>query len=612
MNYSGTNIVVLGLGRSGLAAARLLKHAGARVTVNDSGHDERLQKQAALLQSEGITVHLGHEALSDAVAYDQAILSPGIEENSPLVKNITSRGTSLIGELELAYSFCHCPLVAITGTNGKTTTTELTARVLQGIGLRTLACGNIGLPFSEAVMQSADLDMMVVEVSSFQLETIQKFHAKVAIWLNFSPNHLDRYSSLEEYRAAKLKIFNNQTAEDFAVIPTNSQNLSSPSTEVAMSSVAPVLESSGMPDTCRTLRSEAPCSSSAAATVKIGSPLEIPLKARCVRFSAYEQGGDFSLENNSICYRGHPFLKMEQTRLSGAHNAENLMAAFAVGIALTRIFHTNLLRNSGRPMNTALGSGFGLGSMYSYSPAPKSSPALPHQPSQLSRHDQYEISRLSESDPSQKISCLEQMSNAIKEYTPPAHRCELVADVKGVQWINDSKATTLDAMEKAINSIDFFRNSTDTANCGVAPVLGASSMLYTLNSCAPSTPCTSSESASLERSLVEPNRSLILIAGGKNKGFSFKPIASLVKKRVKEVILLGEMSDLIVQDWEGIPCRKAVTMEEAVTMAGDLATAGDTILLSPGTSSYDMFSDYIERGDLFKRAVCNYQGNCHA
>lgn len=441
MNYQGKNIVVLGLGRSGLAAARLLAREGAAVSVVDSGTGEDLQKKATLLRLEKITVHMGVAAESDATIYDLAILSPGIEPTAPLVSNVTQKGIPLLGELELAYSCCHLPIVAITGTNGKTTTTELTTKALQGAGMRAIACGNIGLPFSEAILQSDHLDLFVVEVSSFQLESIENFHPHVAVWLNLSPNHLDRYQSMDEYRAAKLRIFKNQQADDFAVVPEHFD--------------------------CDTAK----------------------INARCLTFSTATQKEDFSFHHHFLFYQGTPFLNINDTRLRGLHNVENLMAAFAVGVALK----------------------------------------LP----------------------------LTLLAHAIKDYTPPAHRCELVTEKNDVIWINDSKSTTLDAMEKAILSI-------------------------------------------------EKSRSIILIAGGKNKGSSFKPLLSLVQKRVKIAILIGEIKDAIALDWETISCHQVQSMKEAVAMAGAAAAAGDTILLSPGTSSYDMFSDYQERGDCFKKAVHHY------
>lgn len=436
---SSTTVVVLGLGRSGLAAARLLKSIGTSVTVADSNVNERLQEQAEILSDEGINVLLGSSAVDDSTIYDHAILSPGIEESSALVVNVIRKKIPLMGELELAYSFCKCPIIAITGSNGKTTTTELTTLVLNAAGLKAIACGNIGLPFSEVILQNKELDIIVVEASSFQLETVDRFHAHIAVWLNFSPNHLDRYTSLEEYRKAKMRVFRNQTSKDFVILPQDfDQRIVSTSA------------------------------------------------AQCLTFSAKKEGADFSFYNDAIYFRGQHVVSMSETSLRGAHNAENLMAAFAVGIALQKD--------------------------------------------------------------------LSVMAKAVVSYSPPPHRCEVVAVHNGVTWINDSKATTLDAMEKALLSVD-------------------------------------------------KKRSLILIAGGKNKGFSFREIFPLVQERVKQAILIGEMGDIIISEWQGVPCLKAVTMEDAVSKAAGYAQKGDTILLSPGTSSYDMFRDYIERGDSFKKYV---------
>ncbi|MBX9742245.1 MAG: UDP-N-acetylmuramoyl-L-alanine--D-glutamate ligase [Chthoniobacterales bacterium] len=438
MSYEGKNILVLGLGCSGLGAARLLKKVGATVTVVDSGTSELLHQRAQALRAEGINVFLGAATEQSDLFYDLAVLSPGIEKSAPLVRNITDKGIPLLGEVELAYSLCSLPIVAITGSNGKTTTTELTTKMLQGAGVRALACGNIGLCFSEAVSKAHDYDIFVLEISSFQLETIEKFHPKIAVWLNLSPNHLDRYTSMEEYARAKLRIFKNQQAGDIAVVPKNFDRY---------------------------------C---------------VPLLASCLTFSAYELGADFSFKNNQLFYHEKPLLNLQETRLRGLHNVENLMAAFAVGVALK---------------------------------------------------------------------CdLKLMVEAVKNYTPPPHRCELVATHCGITWINDSKATTLDAMEKAISAI-------------------------------------------------EKTSPIILIAGGKNKGSSFESIFPLVKARVKKAIIIGERSDLILAEWPGMAASKAPSLEEAVALAAASAVAGDTILLSPGTSSYDMFTDYQERGECFKKAV---------
>ena len=199
MNQSGKKAVVLGLGHSGEAAATLLLDQGAGVTVCESGDSSALREKAESLRARGARVLLGRDADSDPESYDLAVLSPGIDPVVPLVQNVVSKKIPVIGELELAFQNCTCPVVAITGTNGKTTTTELTERILQGCGIRTMASGNIGLPFASAVRQSHQMDVMVLEVSSFQLETIQNFRPKVAAWLNLSANHLDRYPGMQEY-----------------------------------------------------------------------------------------------------------------------------------------------------------------------------------------------------------------------------------------------------------------------------------------------------------------------------------------------------------------------------------------------------------------------------
>jgi len=278
-------------------------------------------------------------------------------------------------------------------------------------------------------------DLYVAEVSSFQLETIRTFRPKVALWLNLSPNHLDRYPSMAEYREAKLRIFLNQTEEDWAV-------------------------------------------------VQHGSELP-PIKARTITFSTTDSSADLTLEQGTkILHHGSLLIDMSGTRLRGPHNAANLMAAFAAGIAL----------------GTDLSS----------------------------------------------------MAAAVGDYSPPAHRCELVAERDGVRWINDSKATNLDAMEQAIRSVD-------------GP--------------------------------------LILMAGGKDKGFEFSPIAPLVRERVSRAILIGEMRHRIARDWAPVETVVVDTLDEAVASAAAAAGPGYTVLFSPGTSSFDMFRDYVRRGEEFRRLV---------
>ncbi len=434
MIYSGKSAVVLGLGHSGEAAAALLVEEGANVTVCESLESPGALEKAKVLRESGVRVLFGKEAEEDPLDYDVCVLSPGIDPVVPLVTNVLSKDIPVIGELELAYEECLCPVIAITGTNGKTTTTELTTAMLQGAGVRTMSSGNIGLPFASAVRQSDVLDVMVLEVSSFQLETIRSFRPHISAWLNLSPNHLDRYPGVEEYRKAKLRIFENQTTEDYAVVNA---------------------------------LSELP-----------------PLAAKRITFSACTGDADFTLCGTKIMFEGKPLIDQRDTQLPGVHNAENLMAAFAMGLS------------------------FGV-----------------------------DLAKLAE---------------AIGDYAPPAHRCEFVRDLDGVRWINDSKATNLDSVEKAILSQD---------------------------------------------------RPIVLIAGGKDKGFEFDSLLTLVRERVKSSILIGEMRERIQRSWQGSQTHLASSLEEAVKTASEVSEDGDVVLFSPGTSSFDMFRNYGERGNLFKQAV---------
>lgn len=437
MQLEWKNIAVLGLGRSGEAVARLLLSKGARVAILDSGTSESLEARAEKLQAEGFTVEIGCKVIPD-ISFDAVVVSPGIHLASAFVRQFSERDIPVTGELEVAWRFCQKPVIAITGTNGKTTTTELIERMLISVGTRTIACGNIGLPFSEVVAGSqAALDVITLEVSSFQLETISTFRPHIALWLNLTPDHLDRYASMDEYRAAKLRIFENQTSDDFAI-----------------------------------------CNSAD----------ELPsLTANKLTFSAYRSAADFRIQDSAIFYRDEFIARLDSFQLIGLHNAENLMAALAVGKVLGITF--------------------------------------------------------------------DRLLPALQSYQPSPNRCELVKIVNGVRYINDSKSTNVDSLAKAL----------------------------TLDA-----------------------RKTILIAGGKDKGFEFQSIRKLVGEKVSTAILIGEMAERIRQDWgDVVECRIAVTLQDAVLQAHAIAKPGDSVLLSPGTSSFDMFRDYADRGEQFRQSVRN-------
>jgi len=410
------------------------------ITILDSADIKLLRSKIEKIKLLGVNVLAGNDAVSDTRRYDRGILSPGIDPTAPLVQNFVRKRIEMIGELEFSWELCKCPVVAITGTNGKTTTTELVARMLNECEVRTLAAGNIGPAFAAVVKKSGDLDVMTIEVSSFQLEEIRTFRPHIAVWLNFTPDHLDRYPDMESYLRAKLRIFENQTGDDFAIV-----NLAD------------------MP-----------------ASVNPAS-----LRARLITFSAVRQGGDFDLRDGVIYFRGEPVLAMGATKLRGFHNAENLMAAMAVG--------------------HLMGLGF------------------------------------------------DRMSAPLCAYTPLPHRCELVGAIDGVDYVNDSKATNLDALEKA---------------------------------------------------LISETRPVVLIAGGKDKGFEFGSIAELIARKVHHAVLIGEMAGRIEDLWSSrVPCDQAASLSDAVQRARGHARPGDVVLFSPGTSSFDMFRNYADRGDQFRNLI---------
>lgn len=443
--YAGQRVAVLGLGRSGVSAARLLARHGAIVTVLDSGNSPALAESGKTLEAEGISVALGERAVLLEAPFDWAVLSPGIDPAVPMMRNFIDRrpGLEIIGELELGYRHCAAPIVAITGTNGKTTTTELTTEALNFAGKKAVAAGNIGLPLSEVAADSANLDWVVVEVSSFQLETITSFRPRIAVWTNFTADHLDRYPNMGEYREAKEHIWDYMQPDDLAIIPL-------------------VEERAGA----------------------------FPhLKARVITHSVYQPGATYGLKDNLITRQGVPVLDMGTVQLAGIHNAENMALALALCEAC------------------------GL--------------------------------------------TADQIVPALQAYRPRPHRCEKIRELDGVLWLNDSKSTNLDSLEKALSS---------------------------------------------------QTRPVVLIAGGKDKGFEFEKLANLVQAKVRDSILIGEMQERIAAVWpdlSGGPAEHylAQSLADAVAAARGHAQPGDVVLFSPGTSSFDMFTSYVDRGNQFRELV---------
>ncbi len=435
MKYIGQAIAVLGCATSGMAAARLAKKLGATVTILDSTDSEAVQQRAKLLREQGFSVLLGKAALMSRRKFNFVVISPGIDPAWPLAARYLTAGVRCMGELEFAYQNCTKPVIAITGTNGKTTTTELIESILLGAGLKTIAGANYGVAFSDLINEGLPMDIYTLEVSSFQLEMIETFHPKVSVWLNFAPDHLDRHPSLEAYRNAKLRIFERQTKADFAIV-NGTENFPA-------------------------------------------------LAAQKVTFSATGAQTDFHLRMGKIWHQNEMLVDMAKTNLRGLHNAENMMAAMAA--------------------TSAVGIQF------------------------------------------------EAMIKTLQAYRTPHHRCELVGTVKGREFINDSKATNLHAMESALRGF---------------------------------------------------TKKVILIAGGKQKGLDYQPLTSLIAEKVSEVFTIGEIKDELVTTWgSAVPTHACADLGEAVQRSYAASQAGQTIILSPGTSSFDMFTGYDQRGQIFAEHV---------
>src|SRR5438445_9251532 len=443
-------VLVIGLGVSGRAAVDLLHRRGASVLAIDSADTPQLRRDAEGLRGAGVAVRLGVKA-QPTDALDLVVISPGVPVQSALVQGLVRGNLPLIGELELGYQQSLCLNISITGTNGKTTTTELVERILTHTHRKTVAAGNIGLPLCAVAERTKDLDFLTLEVSSFQLETIQFFRPAVAVLLNITPDHLDRYPNKAEYVRAKARLFINQQVFDWAVVQS---------------------------EALAQMRS-----------------LHLDIPSKVITFSANNRRADLYLDRGLLVGRladwTGPLLDLAKCRLLGPHNAENLMAALAVG---------HVLR-------------------------------IP----------------------------LEEMAETLMTYEPAPHRCEPVAEINGVRFINDSKATNLDAVHKALLSM---------------PVAKAG----------------------------EPN--VLLIAGGRDKGLEFHDLGPLLSQRVKQAFLLGEPGEKIRAAWSLFtPCTVVGSLLEAVQQSAANAVPGDIVLLSPACSSFDMFQNYRHRGEVFRQAI---------
>ncbi|MBA2339098.1 MAG: UDP-N-acetylmuramoyl-L-alanine--D-glutamate ligase [Pyrinomonadaceae bacterium] len=452
MELDGKKVLVIGAARSGVAAAQFLAERGATVALNDCKPIEEWSEEALALKTKNIGLLAGDVPVWLLDQLELVVLSPGVPTNLIPVRYAKRAGAEVIGEVELAARFLQGKIVAITGSNGKTTTTTLVSELLKNAGLLTQVGGNIGTPLVSLVATSREDGWTVAEISSFQLETTKEFHPQVAAVLNVTPDHMDRYEHFTDYAAAKHRIFRNQTSADVAVLNHDDETTRS---------------------WAEGLRAKIMCFS--------------------VRGGELEQG-IFLREEREIVLRDgsreRTLMRREEIPLPGLHNVENVMAALAIGLSCN--------------------------------------------------------------------ANAESMRETVKNFRSVEHRLERVAEIDGVVFYNDSKATNVDAALKALEAF------------------------------------------------ADSEGRIVLILGGRGKGSSYAPLAPHIHKLGRALILIGEDADRIANELgNDAPIERATDMSDAVRRAHAAAQTGDIVLLAPACASFDMYNSYEHRGREFKRAVEN-------
>ena len=434
-------IVVLGAGESGAGAAVLAKKEGFDVFVSDMSKIN--DKYKKVLDDHGIQWEEGHHTEELILNADEIIKSPGIPEKAPMIQKLMAQGTHIISEIEFAGRYTHSKMICITGSNGKTTTTSLIYHIFKAAGYDAGLAGNIGRSLALQVAEDPH-EYYIIELSSFQLDNMYDFRANIAILLNITPDHLDRYDfKFENYAAAKMRITQNQTAEDSFIYWNDDPVIKEELKKYDIKAVA--------------------CPFSEQGSI------------------AYIEEGQYKLEFPT------PFnMEQEELSLTGKHNIYNSLAA---GLA------SNIT---------------GI---------------------------KKEIIRKSLSD-----------------FPGVEHRLEKVCDVRGVHYVNDSKATNVDACWYALESMK-------------TPV--------------------------------------VLILGGKDKGNDYNEIKELVKQKCSGLVYLGADNAKLHANFDelGIPVRDTHSMKECVEACYEMARPGDTVLLSPCCASFDLFKNMEDRGEQFKTLV---------
>jgi len=448
LEIAGRKALVIGAARSGIASARFLAQRGATVALNDRKPLSEWSPAALDLKTEGVGLIEGDPPSWLLDQIDLVVVSPGVPTKAIPIRYADRRGAEVMGEVELASRFLRGRTVAITGSNGKTTTTSLIGEMLKDAGLNVQVGGNIGTALISMIDSSRDDTWNVVELSSFQLETIVDFHPAVAAVLNVTPNHMDRYESLVEYAAAKHNIFRNQTTGDVAILNADDEIVSS---------------------------------------------WARGLRAHVVRFSAERELDEgLFLRGRELVSRTKDgervLMSRDEMQLRGTHNVENVLAAFAAGLAC-----------GGAP---------------------------------------------------------DSLRETVSRFRPVEHRLEDVAEIRGVRFVNDSKATSVDATMKALEAF-----ASETGK-------------------------------------------VVLILGGRGKQAPYSPLIRLIKARVRRMVLIGEDAKTIEAEiGNAAPYEFALDMHDAVVKSFAAAEPGDVVLLAPACASFDMFESFEQRGRVFKEEV---------
>lgn len=446
MDFSEKKILVVGLGKTGLALTNYLKRQGARVLVSDSRSRDELE--TLVPNDPDVTppwfIEGGGHTVDFFLQADLILVSPGIPLDILPLRAAGEKGIPIWGELELFSRVCRTPIIAITGTNGKTTTTALINEMLLEAGFSTFLGGNIGRPLVEYLLNGQEKDFVVAEISSFQLDTTRHFRPRVGLLLNITEDHLDRYADFQAYIHSKARLFQNQGEEDAAVLNWDD----------------PLVRA-------------------------IGKQLKGPV----YYFSRTEllpQGAYLDQDRLRLNLSEPPEeYDLQVFPLPGVHNRENALAA-------------------------VLGA------------------------------------RLLGASP-------EAVQRALERFKGFRHRLEWVADVRGIQFFDDSKGTNVGAVVKALEGF---------------------------------------------------SQPVILIAGGRDKGGDYGPLRGLIREKVKALILIGEAREKMREQLGDLtPTERADSLETAVFRSFRHGAPGDVVLLSPGCSSFDMFRDYAHRGEVFQQAV---------